>query len=228
MNNKITEIVFIVDASGSMCGLRGDTVGGINSMLLEQKKTQNGDTVYVSMVSFNVASKVLYDREKLEKTPLLNEKDYATYGGTALLDAVGDAIKHIANVHKYAREEDRPQKTLFVIVTDGYENSSHRFSYEQVKSLIESKQEKGWEFVFLGANLDSCETAASIGICSERAMDWKADSDGEAKMFRAASYCMHSVRSRAEVNLREFEKTDGEFDEVCGGIKPTSSCKDKK
>ena len=183
MKKQITEIVFVVDESGSMQALREDTVGGVNSVLTEQKEMKNEDTVYLSTVFFNTHSRVAHDRILLREAPLLTKADYKPYGCTALLDAVGAAIKHIATVHKYAREEDRPQKTLFVIVTDGMENSSRRFSYSEVKSLIEEKEEKGWEFVFLGANIDSARTAASIGIRKERAMDWQADEAGEERMF---------------------------------------------
>lgn len=182
----MTEIVFILDRSGSMSGLEGDTIGGFNSMIKKQQEETDGDAV-VSTILFNQVSFVLLDRIPLAEVQPLTEKDYQVGGMTALLDAVGDAVKHIKNIHKYARDEDRPQKTLFVITTDGIENSSRKFSYKQVKELIEQQKEKGWEFIFLGANIDAAEVAEHIGIDADRAVNYHADSEGTQEVYGAVS-----------------------------------------
>ena len=153
MRKGLTEIVFILDRSGSMSGLEADTIGGFNSLITKQKK-EEGEAI-VSTVLFDDECQVLHDRKKLEQIEPLTDKDYYVRGCTALLDAVGGAIHHVGNVHKYAREEDRPEKTLFIITTDGQENSSRRYTYEKVKHMVERQKEKfGWEFLFLGANID--------------------------------------------------------------------------
>lgn len=154
MKKGLTEVVFILDRSGSMAGLEADTIGGFNSMIEKQKK-ETGEAL-ISTVLFDNESRVLCDRVPLEKMEPLTEKDYCVGGCTALLDAMGGAIRHIGNVHKYAREEDRPERTLFVITTDGQENASSRYTYEKVKKLVERQKSKyGWEFLFLGANMDA-------------------------------------------------------------------------
>ena len=193
--NNLTEIVFILDRSGSMSGLEGDTIGGFNSMIKQQQSETEGKAL-VSTVLFNERSSVLHDRVPLEKIEPLTDKDYRVGGMTALLDAVGDAIKHIKNIHKYAREDDRPQKTLFVITTDGFENSSHKFSYSEVKRLIERQKELGWEFVFLGANIDAAQVAEHIGIDRQDAVDYHADDIGTQKVYASMSRRMSMARSR--------------------------------
>lgn len=181
--NNTTEMVFILDRSGSMSGLESDTIGGFNSMIEKQKGIEG--KAFVSTVLFNNRSVVLHDRIPLDEVKPLTDEDYQVGGMTALLDAVGDAIKHIKNVHKYAREEDRPQKTLFVITTDGMENSSHKFSYSEIKQLIEKQKELGWEFIFMGANIDAVEVAEHIGIDSNRAVNYHADSKGTDEVYKA-------------------------------------------
>lgn len=177
MKNNITELVFILDRSGSMAGLESDTIGGFNSMIEKQKK-QEGDC-YVSTVLFDGVSEVLHDRIKLCDVPKMTENDYTVRGCTALIDAIGGAIKHIGNIHKYARPEDVPENTMFVITTDGQENASHTYSSEKVKKMIEHQKEKyGWEFLFIGANIDAVETAARYGIGKDRAVNYNADSKG--------------------------------------------------
>ena len=148
----MTELVFILDRSGSMSGLERDTIGGFNSMIEKQKK-EAGEAV-VSTVLFDNESVVIHDRLPLGKVPRMTEKEYFTRGCTALLDAVGGAIHHIGNVHKYARKEDVPEKTMFIITTDGYENASRRYDYDKVRKMIERQKKYGWEFLFLGANID--------------------------------------------------------------------------
>lgn len=185
----MTEIVFILDRSGSMSGLESDTIGGFNSMIKKQQRELEGDA-FVSTILFDHESIVLHDRIPLAEIKPLTDKDYETRGSTALLDAVGDAVKHIRNIHKYAREEDRPQKTLFVITTDGMENSSERFNYADIKTLIDKQKELGWEFVFLGANIDAVEVADHIGIDARRAVNYHADSSGTSELFGAVGNFM--------------------------------------
>lgn len=180
---NLTEVVFILDRSGSMSGLESDTIGGFNSMLKKQREAEG--EVLISTVLFDHESIVLHDRVPLADVKNLTEEDYEVRGSTALLDAVGDAIKHVRNIHKYAREEDRPAKTVFIITTDGMENSSVKFSHADVKKLIEDQKKKNWEFIFLGANIDAVEVADSIGIKANRAVNYHSDSQGTEKAFEA-------------------------------------------
>lgn len=189
--NYLTEIVFILDRSGSMAGLESDTIGGFNSMIKKQQKELE-DNALVSTILFDHESIVLHDRVPLAEIKPLTEKDYEVRGTTALLDAIGDALKHIKNVHKYAREEDRPQKTLFVITTDGMENASVKFSYRDIKRLIAKQKELGWEFIFLGANIDAVEVAGHIGIDARRAVNYHADSRGTQEVFGAIGNFAHA------------------------------------
>ncbi|MBR4955835.1 MAG: VWA domain-containing protein, partial [Clostridia bacterium] len=176
MKNNITELVFILDRSGSMAPLVEDTVGGFNSMIEKQRK-QDGEC-YVSTVLFANRSEVLHDRVRLSEIKPMTDKDYTAYGATALIDALGDAIHHIGNVHKYARAEDVPARTVFIITTDGMENASHKYTSERVKMMIERRKEKyGWEFLFIGANIDAVETAARYGIDRNRAVNYNADKE---------------------------------------------------
>ena len=168
MRKGLTEVVFILDRSGSMSGLEADTIGGFNSMIAKQKKEEG--EAYISTVLFDDTCEVLYDRVPVNKVEPMNDNQYYVRGCTALLDAIGGAIHHIVNVHKYAREEDRPEKTLFIITTDGMENASRQYSYEKVKEMVERQKEKyGWEFLFLGANIDAIDVAGKFGIDSNRA-----------------------------------------------------------
>ena len=163
MKKNLTELVFILDRSGSMQGLESDTIGGFNAMIEKQKK-EPGEA-FVSTVLFDDQTEVLHDRVALEKIQPITDKEYYVWGCTALLDAIGGAIHHIGNIHKYARSEDVPEHTLFVITTDGIENASRRYSAQRVKAMIQRQKEKyGWEFLFLGANIDAVETAGSLGI----------------------------------------------------------------
>ena len=166
----MTELVFILDRSGSMSGLESDTIGGFNAMIEKQKKEEG--SAYVSTVLLDDRTEVIHDRLSLENVPTLTETDYFVGGCTALLDAVGNAIHHIGNIHKYSRPEDVPEKTIFVITTDGMENASSRWTYEELKRTIERQQEKyGWEFLFLGANIDAAREAGSMGIAPDRAVN---------------------------------------------------------
>ena len=194
MKNNVTELVFILDRSGSMNGLESDTIGGFNALLEKQKK-QDGQ-VFVSTVLFDTESKVLHDRIPLERVAPMTEADYTVRGCTALLDALGDAIRHIGNIHKYARPEDVPEHTLFVVTTDGMENASRRYDAGQVKTMIERQKERyGWEFLFLAANIDAVETAAQYGIAPDRAVDYHADAEGTAVAYGAVAEAVCRVRN---------------------------------
>ena len=190
----MTELVFILDRSGSMAGLEKDTVGGFNAMIEKQKKEPGA--ALVTTVLFDNESTVIHDRLPLENVPPLTEKEYFTRGCTALLDAVGGAIRHIANIHKYARPEDVPEKTLFVITTDGCENASRRYDYERVRRMIEHEKEKyGWEFLFLGANIDAAKEAARVGIGADRAVNYRCDEAGTALNYEVISEAVCSFRA---------------------------------
>ena len=190
----MTELVFILDRSGSMSGLEKDTIGGFNSMI-EKQKREDGQAL-VSTVLFDNESVVIHDRLPLDRVPPLTEREYYTRGCTALLDAVGGAIHHIGNVHKYARREDVPEKTLFIITTDGYENASRRYNYEKVRQMIQHEKEKyGWEFLFLGANIDAAAEAKRFGIDEDRAVTYKCDAEGTALNYDVISEAVCNVRA---------------------------------
>ena len=197
LNNNITEIVFILDRSGSMSGLEKDTIGGFNAMIEKQKK-QDGKA-YVSTVLFDHESVVLHDRLPLEQIKPMTEDDYTVRGCTALLDAIGGAVKHIGNIHKYARPEDVPEHTMFVITTDGLENASRKYNSRDIKRLIESKKEEGWEILFIGANIDAIETANDYGISADRAVNYNADSQGTGVVFEAVSETVAKFRGGQKV-----------------------------
>ena len=203
MSTNYTEIVYILDRSGSMGGLEADTIGGFNSMMDRQKKT--GEKALVSTVLFDTEMEVLHDRAPLANIAPLTEKEYYARGCTALLDAIGGAIHHIGNVHKYARDEDRPEKTIFVITTDGYENSSRKYTAERVKQMIErQKQKYGWEFIFLGANIDAIETARNFGIDEDRAANFVNDKPGIGVMYEAQCCLMSDIRNNRK-NARQWK-----------------------
>ena len=207
--SKLTELVFILDRSGSMHGLEADTVGGFNSML-EKQKAEEGE-VLVSTVLFDHESQVLHDRLPLRKVPAMTEKDYRVGGSTALIDAIGGAIRHIRNIHKYARPEDVPAHTLFIITTDGMENSSHRYSSDQVKQMIRQQEEKGWEFLFIGANIDAVETAAHIGIRRDRAVNYHADKEGTRVLYDSLSAPISAMRAGKGVDETWSKDLDQDF-----------------
>lgn len=192
MKKGLTELVMILDRSGSMCGLESDTIGGYNSMLEKQKKTVG--QVLVSTVLFDDVSEVLYDRVPLDKLPQMTEEDYYVRGCTALLDAVGGTISHIAAVQKLAGEADRPEKTIFVITTDGLENASREYTFGQVKRLVERQKAKGWEFLFLGANIDAIETAGRFGIAPDRAANFHSDEEGTALNYEVLADAVSEMR----------------------------------
>lgn len=207
MRKNLTEVVFILDASGSMASLISDTIGGFNAMLDKQKK-QDGECV-VSTVIFDNKSRVLHDRVPLENVPQLTDNEYTVGGCTALIDAIGGAIHHIGNVHKYARVEDRPEKTIFIITTDGMENASCKYTSDKVKRMIERQKEKyGWEFLFIGANIDAVETARSFGIDESRAVNYKADKTGTKVLYNCVAQAVCNVRASGGKALSDDWRND--------------------
>ena len=208
--NDLTELVFILDRSGSMQGLEADTVGGFNGMLAKQK--ESGDPCFVSTVLFDDVTEVLHDRLPLETVQPITTKEYYVRGCTALLDALGGAIHHIGNVHKYAREEDVPERTLFVITTDGMENASRRYTSDRVKAMIEHQKAKyGWEFLFLGANIDAVETAGRYGIAPDRAVNYHADAVGTQLNYRVVAEAISSVRACKPLDENWKAEIDEDF-----------------
>ena len=212
MKRNLTELVMILDRSGSMGGLESDTIGGYNSMLKKQRETEG--EVLVSTVLFDGESEVLYDRIPLQDMPQMTEKEYYVRGCTALLDAIGGAIHHIGNVHKYAKDEDRPEKTIFVITTDGLENASKRYSYEKVKQMVERQKEKyGWEFLFLGANIDAIKTAGRFGIAPDRAANYNSDHMGTALNYEVLANAVCEMRvSAAPIDGNWKRRIEEDFD----------------
>lgn len=205
--NNITELVFILDRSGSMSGLEGDTIGGFNSLIEKQRK-QDGEC-YVSTVLFDNFSQVLHDRIRLDDVPKMTEEDYTARGCTALIDAIGGAIHHIGNIHKYARPEDVPAHTMFVITTDGMENASRRYSSDEVKQMIKRQKEKyGWEFLFIGANIDAVQTAAGFGISRDRAVNYRADSQGTEVLYDTVSETVAMMRENKTIGSNWGKKIE--------------------
>ena len=208
--NNITELVFILDRSGSMSGLEADTIGGFNAMIEKQRK-EEGECL-VSTVLFDNYSEVLHDRVKLSEIKPMTDKEYTVRGCTALIDAIGGAIHHIGNVHKYARPEDVPAHTMFIITTDGMENASRKYTADRVKQMIERQKEKyGWEFLFIGANIDAVETAARYGIGSDRAVNYHADGQGTQIVYESVSKAVCSMRNCDAVSDDWGKEIDADF-----------------
>ena len=216
MKKDLTELVFILDRSGSMSGLESDTIGGFNGMLEKQRK-EPGEAL-VSTVLFDNESKVIHDRAEIRTVAPLTDRDYTVRGCTALLDAIGDAIRHIGNVHKYARPEDVPEHTLFVITTDGMENASRRYDSDRVKQMIRRQKEKyGWEFLFLGANIDAVEAARQVGISGDRAVNYHADSAGTRLNYAVLDRAIHAVRGNAPLSASWKESIEEDYRGRKGG-----------
>lgn len=210
MKKNLTEIVFILDRSGSMSGLEADTIGGFNAMIEKQKKAKGG--ALVSTVLFDNTSEVIHDRLDVQNLKAMTDAEYSVRGCTALLDAIGGAIHHIGNIHKYARVEDVPEHTMFVITTDGMENASHHYSSDKVKQMIERQKEKyGWEFLFLGANIDAVETARHFGISEDRAVNFHCDSKGTQLNYEVISEAICAVRQSAPLGAGWKKRIDKDF-----------------
>ena len=206
MKNNITELVFILDRSGSMAGFEADTIGGFNSTIEKQKKQEG--KVYVSTVLFDNESEVIHDRVDISEVKQMTEADYEVRGCTALLDAMGGAIRHIGNIHKYARPEDVPEHTVFIITTDGMENASHNYSRSRVREMIKRQQERyGWEFIFLAANIDAEETAEDIGIRRERAVNYTQDKEGVQATYAVMCEAITSVRKCRGLDAGEWRES---------------------
>lgn len=195
MKKNLTELVFIVDRSGSMSGLESDTIGGLNATL-DRHRAVEGEVI-VSTVLFSHRTRVLHDRVPLDKVEPLSKADYRAYGNTALLDAVGGSIRHIERVQRYLPEEHRAEHVIFVIITDGMENSSRRYTCQQVRELIEQKERDGWEFLFLGANFNAEEEASRLGIAADRAVTYLADKLGTRIMHESIADATCSMRYAA-------------------------------
>lgn len=201
---NVTEVVFILDKSGSMHGLEADTIGGFNSMLKKQKESD--EKTYITTILFSDSSELIHDRTDLLEVKDMTEKDYYPGGCTALLDTVGETIERIKLIHKYVREEDRPDKTLFVIITDGEENASRKYSYAQIKALINEQQKKHeWEFIYLGANIDAAASADTIGISKNKAFQYKSDKKGTACSYSAVGNALCAFRSMNIEDMADFE-----------------------
>ncbi len=215
--NGITELVFIIDKSGSMSGLESDTIGGFNSLIRKQQKEEG--KCYVSTVLFSDKSTVIHDRADIGTIELMTEKDYIPSGCTALIDAIGQAIHHIGNIHKYARPEDVPEHTMFVIMTDGMENASRIYSSAEVKRMVERQKEKyDWEFIFIGANIDSVETAGNFGISEDRAVNYLCDKKGTAVVYDSVCATVSSLRNNNSIESdwcsginEDFKKRNRKF-----------------
>lgn len=199
MKKDLTEIVFILDRSGSMSGLEADTIGGYNSMIKKQKK-EAGEAL-ITTVLFDDVQEVLYSREKLEKVEKMTERQYFVRGCTALLDAIGTTMHSISEKQKEMPKEERPSKTLFIITTDGMENASQHYTFEKIKQMVEKKKEKrGWEFLFLGANIDAIHVAGSIGVSANHAVNYCNDSKGTQLNFKVLSNVISGVRRCANAS----------------------------
>ena len=209
-DNQITELVFILDRSGSMGGLEKDTIGGFNSMIEKQKKETG--TAFVTTILFDNHIETLHNRIDLEKIQPLTDKDYYVRGSTALLDAVGTTINLITNIHNHIRKEDVPAKTMFIITTDGMENSSREFNYKNIKSMIQAKQELGWEFIFIGANIDAVTEGEKFGIAAERAVNYIADAAGTSALFGSVSASISEMRSSRKISSKWRETLDDDYE----------------
>ncbi len=212
MRKNLTELVFILDRSGSMSGLEADTIGGFNGML-EKQRREPGEAL-VSTVLFDNESQVLHDRVPLNKVEPLTDRDYTVRGCTALLDAIGGAIHHIGNIHKYARPEDVPEHTLFIITTDGMENASRQYTGDRVRAMIQRQKEKyGWEFLFLGANIDAVQTAGRFGIGADRAVNYHADSQGTQLNYQVLSDAIGAVRASQPLSAGWKQRIEENYEE---------------
>ena len=214
MRKGLTEIVFILDRSGSMSGLEADTIGGFNSLIEKQKK-EEGEAI-ISTILFDDQTEVLYDRIDVKNIEPMTDEQYYVRGCTALLDAVGGAVSHISDIHKKANDEDIPEKTLFIITTDGMENASRKYTYEKVKKMIEKKKKKrNWEFLFLGANIDAVSVAGKFGIAPKRAINYKSDKKGTRLNYEVLGKTVSNYR---HVDAADTDAIDSVMMECCACI----------
>ncbi|MBR5640600.1 MAG: VWA domain-containing protein [Firmicutes bacterium] len=207
--NDITELVFILDRSGSMGGFEDDTIGGFNSLIEKQKKVDG--KALVTTVLFDNNLRTLHDRVDLQGVKPLTAEDYYVGGCTALLDAVGETVTHIEKVHKYIRPEDVPANTMVVITTDGMENASHQWRADKVKKLVEKKKEEGWEFLFLGADIDAVHEAARFGIGADRSVTYKKDSVGMAMSFDVVEESVSCLRKGRGIAKNWSKKLEDDY-----------------
>lgn len=211
MKNNITELVFILDRSGSMGGLESDTIGGFNSLIEKQKKEDG--KCFVTTVLFDNHIETIHDRVELSEINKLTEKEYFVRGCTALVDAIGYSVSHIEKIHKYARKEDVPENTMFVIITDGMENASRRYSSDEVKRMIEKHKEKDkWEFLFIGANIDAVETAGHFGIDEDKSVNYHADREGTRVVYTAMAQAVKNVRASAPLSREWKDDINADFE----------------
>ena len=211
MKNNITELVFILDRSGSMSGLVSDTIGGFNSLIDRQKEVDG--KCYVTTVLFDTRIERLHDRLDLQDVPQMTRRDYVPGGCTALLDAIGSTIEHIVDIHRYARPEDVPENTLFVITTDGLENSSHRYTTDQIRKMVETEQEKyGWQFIFLGANIDSFDTGTSMGFRPEHISNFVADAEGMEANYGSVSSAVTAARCCSPISAGWKKQVEADYE----------------
>lgn len=211
MKNKVTELVYILDRSGSMSGLESETIGGYNSMIKKQMEEDGAGNLLVSTVLFDNEVEVLHDRMPVDKIKPITDKEYYVRGCTALLDAIGSSINHIKKEHKNMNEEDVPEKVLFIITTDGMENASREYSYKKIKKMIEhQKEKKNWEFIFLGANIDAISVAESFGVSKNRAVRYECDSYGTSLNFNVMSNVISKARKCGSSKMMEdaFDKEE--------------------
>ncbi|MCR5595575.1 MAG: VWA domain-containing protein [Lachnospiraceae bacterium] len=210
MKKGLTEIVFILDRSGSMSGLEADTIGGYNSMISRQKE-EEGEAM-ISTVLFDDKIEILHDRRDLKSVETITDKEYFVRGCTALLDAVGGAIHHIGKVQKNMPKDERPEKTLFIITTDGMENASQKYSYDKVKEMVEKKKNKNqWEFIFLGANIDAVEVAGRFGVAANRAVTYENDSEGTKINYGVMSKMVSCARKCSSAKMMGMALDDDEL-----------------
>lgn len=228
MSKGFTEIIYILDRSGSMGGLEADTIGGFNAMMEQQRKT--GERALVSTVLFDDVCEVIHDRDPIEKIEKMTDKQYYVRGCTALLDAVGGAIHHMGNVHKYARAEERPEKTIVVITTDGMENASRRYSRERVEKMVKRQQKRyGWEFIFIGANMDAYAEAQRYGIRRDRAVNYVCDEVGTANVFAGVTKAVCSVmRAESLMDVEECLMDSGWDEEINADYQKRGSKKGRR
>jgi uncharacterized protein YegL len=210
MKKDLTELILILDRSGSMSGLESDTVGGYNAMLEKQKK-EPGEAI-ITTVLFDDRYELLHDRINLRGIAPITDKEYFVRGSTALLDAVGRTINKIGNVQKHTAEEERAEHVMFVITTDGMENASREYSYEKVRQMIEHQKSRyGWEFIFLGANIDAIDTAERFGICKDRATNYNADSEGTLLNYEVISETVSCIRANKKISENWKERIDDDY-----------------